>query len=393
MNREKAHAVLLAQEAAAVAVTSRILVLILALLWTGISRAATLPDDQVDILYHGYEGGGVEITGPSILVRKKVLDDLSISANYYVDMVTSASIDVVTTASAYTEERTQTSLGMSYLVDKTTLNLYLGNSSESDYEADTYNFSISQDFFSNLTTVAISYGVGDDIVMRNGSEDFAEALDRQSYRLDITQILTKHFLMTFAAEGITDEGYLNNPYRQVRYLDPAAAAGYSYQPEVYPSTRTSTALALTGRYFLPYRAVVFGEYRDYTDSWGIEAFNVELGYIHPFENSWTVEVSYRLYDQTQADFYADLFPFQNAQNFLARDKELSTYSSASLALGVTYDFKMETLFDRGSANLYYNFIEFEYDNFRDLRVTTTPGEEPLYNLDSSVIRAFVTFWF
>ena len=64
-----------------------------------------LPDDRADVLYHRYDGGGVTIDGPSLLVRKKFAEKYSVSANYYVDMVSSASIDVVTTASPYKEER------------------------------------------------------------------------------------------------------------------------------------------------------------------------------------------------------------------------------------------------------------------------------------------------
>ena len=377
----------------AVAVTSRLIALITLLLFSLSLSAAQLPEDQADLLYHAYEGGGVEVTGPSYLVRKKVLDELSISANYYVDMVTSASIDVVTTASEYTEERTQTSIGFDYLMNKTVLSLNFTNSTENDYVADTFNFSISQDFFSNLSNISLSYGLGNDVVGINGQDEFSEDIVRQNYRVDFSQVITKNLLLSLAVEGITDEGFLNNPYRQVRYLDATEALGYSYQLEIYPETRTSNAFALTGKYFLPFRAAIYAEYRAFSDTWGIEAFNYELGYIHPLEDNWTFEISYRYYDQQQADFYADLFPFRNAQNFIARDKELSTYTSHALMIGATYDFKMDTVFTRGSLNFYYNHLEFEYENFRDLTVLTTPGEEPLYGLDAGVIRAFASFWF
>ena len=56
---------------------------------------AVLPEDRADVLYHRYEGGGVTVDGPSILVRKKLGESVSVSANYYVDRVSSASIDVV----------------------------------------------------------------------------------------------------------------------------------------------------------------------------------------------------------------------------------------------------------------------------------------------------------
>jgi len=356
--------------------------------------SAVLPDDQADALYHSYNGGGVEVNGPSILVRKKVLDDFSLSANYYVDMVSSASIDVVTTASEYTEERTQYSVGVDYLNSNTTISFNFTNSSESDYESDTVNFAISQDFFSNMTSLSIGYTNGSDTVKKNGQLDFLEEVDRHNYRVDLTQIISKNFFMSLAVEGITDDGFLNNPYRSVRFLDPTAGLGYSYQPEIYPATKTSTAAALAGRYFLPYRAALNAEYRRYTDTWGIDGASFELGYTHPFNEQLIFEVSLRVYDQNEADFYSDLFAYQDAQNFLARDKELSSFSSSSIGIGGSYEFKFKSaVFDRATINLYYNLFRFDYDNFRDLTVITTPGTEPFYQLDAHGIRAFVSIWF
>ena len=66
--------------------------------------AAVLPDDRADALYHRYEGGGVTVDGPSLLVRKKFGEKYSVAANYYMDIVSSASIDVLTQASPYKED-------------------------------------------------------------------------------------------------------------------------------------------------------------------------------------------------------------------------------------------------------------------------------------------------
>ena len=109
------------------------------------------------------------IDGPSILVRKSIADTVSVSANYYVDNVSAASIDVVTTASPYTEERTETSVGIDYLYDKTIMSLSYTTSSENDYEANTAFFAVSQDFFGDLTTLSLGYGVGWDTVGKRGT--------------------------------------------------------------------------------------------------------------------------------------------------------------------------------------------------------------------------------
>ena len=196
-------------------------------------------------------------------------------------------------------------------------------------------------------------------------------------------------------ETISDEGFLNNPYRSVRYLDPAVPRQYSYQAEVYPRTRSSNALALRTRYFLQSRAVIYGSYRIYSDSWGIDANDFELGYTLPFRTNWILETRIRYYDQSGADFYSDLFPFQDAQNFLARDKELSTFNNVTLGAGVSYEFDNTTwrTFKRGTVNFNFDYIFFNYDDFRDLTQSGSVGDEPLYSFDAVVIRAFASLWF
>lgn len=359
--------------------------------------AAVLPEDRSDIMYHGYEGGGLEVVGPSVLVRKGYKDKVSVWANYYVDMITSASIDVVSRASEYTEERKEKSIGFDYLHGKTSMGFSYTNSEESDYSANSFRFGISQDFFGDLTTLGISYAVGSDTVRRNGDENFEEDADRQIYRLDWSQVITKNLILGLNYEGVTDEGFLNNPYRSVRYLDPNEALGYGYEPELYPRTRTSSAQAVRAMYFLPYRAALKLEYRNYSDTWGINAFNAEVGYVHPIdETGITVELKYRYYDQTAADFYSDLFPRSNAQNFMARDKEMSSFQTHTLGAGVTYEFETNWLpgFTRGSLNLFVDYIDFQYDDFRNVLITDqAPGEEPLYAFDAWVTRLFISFYY
>ena len=150
----------------------RIITSIVLLLIGGAAAAGVLPDDRTDMLYHLYDGGGVEIDGPSILVRKKATKNISVVGNYYVDMVSSASIDVVTTASPYTEERKQWSVGMDYLRGNTTMSINYVSSEESDYDASTYSFSVSQDMFGDLTTLTLSYALGDDLVRRSDDPTF-----------------------------------------------------------------------------------------------------------------------------------------------------------------------------------------------------------------------------
>ncbi len=357
--------------------------------------AGVLPDDRADALYHSYDGGGVTIDGPSLLVLKKVGQNVALSGNYYVDSISSASIDVVTSgASAYSEERTEFSGGVDYLHGNSIMSLSYTNSSENDYEADSASFGISMDMFGNMTTVSMGYARGWDTVMKNEpNSTFSRDADRQNYKLGVTQVITPEMVMELNYEGVTDEGYLNNPYRTVRWFD---GVNSGTEPELYPNTRTSNALAIRAMHYLPWRASVSAEYRYFTDTWGIDAHNVKLGYVHPLSGGWLLETNFRHYTQSAADFYSDLFPMQGAQNFLARDKELSTFSNNTVGFKVSYDFIKQGWrgIDRGSLNLAYDHIWFDYDDFRDLRVATpVPGNEPLYSFDADVVQFFVSLWF
>ena len=371
------------------------LLLVAALALPPAADAGVLPDDRADALYHRYDGGGVTIDGPSLLVRKKFAEKYSASANFYMDMVSSASIDVVTTASPYTETRTQMSAGLDALNGKTQYSVNFTNSDEDDYTANSASLDISQDVFGDLTNVSFGFSRGWDEVRKRGDADFSEPIDRSTYRVGVSQIVTPRLMMGLNYELVSDEGFLNNPYRSVRYLDPGSATGFAFQPEVYPHTRTSNAASLNARYFLPYRAAVHGEYRFFTDTWGIDASTVQVGYTHPWGKQWIFELTYRWYDQSAADFYSDLFPRADAQNFLARDKELSTFTSHMIGLGASYELPPLgwSFLQRSSVSLYYDRFRFDYDDFRDITAGGAPGAEPLYGFDADVIRLFFSGWF
>lgn len=363
----------------------------------GSVSAATLAPERVEVNYHQYSGGGIDVANPAVLVRKQLLDQYAITAGYQIDEVSGASIDVEARASEYKEERTEVAVGLEYLHEKTLLSLGVVQTDENDFEGRSIHVAISQDFFADMTTLTLGYAQAQDDITQTGVPDFAEEADRRHFRVSMSQVISQTWIANLALETITDEGYLQNPYRAVRYRDLSFPGGFTYQPELYPRTRTSRALALRLRNYLERRAAMHYGLRTYTDSWGIGAFDVEIGYVYPFADSgWEVETRLRHYRQSAADFYRDLFDFQDQTNFRARDKELSEFNSTTLGLGVRYAFKVDSmaLIERASVNLFYDFMRFDYDNFLDVTENEgLPGEEPAYQFDAHVIRFFISLWY
>lgn len=365
------------------------------------SIAKMLPEERSDIMFHEYEGDGVTINGPSVLVRKNYMDSISINANYYVDNVTSASIDVLSYGSPYVEERTEQTVGVDLLRDKTIFSLSYTNSTESDYDAETYAVGFSHDFFGDLTTVSAKFGVGDDVVSATGQAAFEDSLSRKNIQLSISQILTKKLIMGLNLESIDEEGYLSNPYRKSSILM-ASDSGVidrqgTWEEENYPETRTSDAVSLKLKYYLPYRAALRAEYRYYSDSWDIQGSNVEVGYTHPIEAlNVTLDVRYRIYQQSAAFFFVDFLDASNGEalpTYHGRDKELAEYSTTTVGVGIKWEFLSSGWFvlDKASVSLSYDHISFEYDNYRSANaVGYELGQEPLFGFDAGVTQVLFT---
>ena len=371
--------------------------------------ADVLPDDRADVLYHRYQGGGITVQGPEILVRKKITDNLSVSASYYEDLISSASIDVKLSASPYKEQRKQETVGFDYLHGKTTYSAGLIHSKEPDYDANTTYYSVSQDMFGDLTTLTMTYKRGWDQVMRDikdpagqivNDPTFHQIADHRGYSLGLSQILTRSLISSFNFEVLTDEGYLASPYRKILVLDPTQGLGYSLADQVYPHTRTSNAGSVDLKYFLPYRASVDGMYRFFSDTWGIVAHTAQISYTQPWRRL-IFDGTFRYYRQTAANFYSDLFPRPNYQNFMARDRELAAFQSYTVGAGVSYEFAAIPHFpwiSKSSINLRLDHLMIDYSDYRnalliDPAAGIKPGTEPLYTLDANVLQLFFSVWF
>ena len=327
------------------------------LLATGGAKAVDLPEDRGEAMYHLYTGGGVTAHGPALLVRKSLADRVSLSASYYVDAVSNASIDVVTTASKYKETRNAYDLGVDYVVRDSTISLSTYQSKEPDYDANAISMDVSQEVFGNMTTVALGYTRGSDKVGQKGVGYFDTARHWQ-YRLGVTQILSPTWLASVNLEAVADDGYLGNPYRAARVFGATV-------PERHPRTRSSRAVKLRSLKDIGERQSVRVEYRYFWDTWAVKAHTVEGGYSRYFGDAWLADGFLRYYSQSKANFYSD-----NAQSetlYVSRNRQLGTFNSIGLGAKLTYSAgRYQGKYDikvNGSLEAY----QFRYRDFTDLR--------------------------
>jgi len=348
---------------------------------SGAAGAATLPEDKAEALYHSYDGGGVKATGPALLVRKSLLDKVSLSAQYYVDAVSNASIDVITTASPFKETRKVYEFGIDTVVRDTTLSGSVSRSKEPDYVADAASLDVAHEVFGGMTTFSLGYTRSADDVGKKGIPGFFDKANHWQYRAGITQILTPRWLLSINGEAVSDSGYLGSPYRAARVFGAAV-------PERNPRTRTSRAIKLRTIYdssaLLP-RSSIRAEYRRYWDTWDVKAGTTEIGGSKYVGESFLVDAMIRLYSQDKALFYSD--NAQSETTYISRNRQLSTFKTTAFGGKVTYTYpRLPAGYDVKLIGSYER-KSFKFSDFTDLRT----GNKFSYNADVLQLLVSATF--
>jgi Protein of unknown function (DUF3570) len=355
-------------------------------LWGGLcltqaSQAASLPEDKAELLVHGYDGGGVRAVGPALLVRKSLAGKVALSGQVYVDAVSNASIDVVTTASPFKETRTAYELGVQGLVRDSTLSLSVSSSREPDYQANAVNLDVAHEVFGGMTTLSLGYSRGADKVGKKGVVGWIDDALHWQYRAGVTQILTPRWLVSVNAEAINDSGYLGSPYRVARVFGAAVN-------ERHPRTRSSRAIKLrtmldTDEWWPG--SAVRAEYRHFWDNWKIRAGTTEFGFSKYLGERVLLDTTLRLYRQSKALFYSDNAAIDT--QYVSRNRQLSAFNSTGIGAKVSYrwpgqpaglDLQLHAALERK---------QFRFKDFTDLR----SGQ--LYGYNASIVQAYVTATF
>lgn len=320
--------------------------------------AVDVPADQAEAMFHVYDGGGVRATGPALLVRKSLSDRVSASASYYVDAVSNASIDVVTTASPFRETRHEVNLGLDWAVRDSLITLAAGQSREPDYDAGSFGLDIAQDVFGGMTTVKLGFTRGSDIVRKSTDGNFNERAHHWQYRLGLTQVLSPRWLASLNLEAVADDGFLASPYRAARVFGATV-------PERLPGTRSSRALKFSTVHAVDDRSSLRAEARYFWDTWGLKAGTAAVGGARRLEGGWLLDAALRLHRQNSALFYRDNATLETT--YITRNRQLSAFQSWGLALRASTElrsWKPEWALKLTGG---YEFKRFSFSEFTDLR--------------------------
>ena len=276
------------------------------------------------------------VVSPLAAISRDAWRGGTLSASYVADVVSSASIDVVSNATREMHDfRSEITAGLTQKVRTLTLDGSYVYSVENDYQSHNANLGIAIDMFEKNSTLALGYSVSANDVYRTGDQRFHRRLLVNGASASWTQVLDRKTIGQLSYAFSYDNGYQASPYRFVRIETPDLSAIEFKVPETEPLERYRHAAVIgLNRYLFP-DSTLQGDYRFYADNWGILAHTVQLRWFLTFHDV-TLRVRERFYYQSAANFYEPHYTVATLQPYVTSDRELSKLWSNVVGLKLSW---------------------------------------------------------
>jgi len=270
------------------------------------------------------DNNATQVVSPLARAAAQLGDSTQISAGCVVDVVTSASVDVVTQASKTTihDVRTEPWVDLSHSFGRTRLSGGYVYSRERDYVSNGAGAGIEQQLWDNNTTLGLAYRLSLDDVGRAGDANFSRSLAVHSITASWSQVVTSRFLVQVGVEVGYGVGFFASPYRFVPVAGAAGAGPTTWVPETDPDRKVRGAIVVSASRHVFSDSAVQGDYRFYDDDWGLRSHTVELRYVVNLTRNLEIRLRNRFYIQGKADFYQS--SYTQIMRYMTFDKELGT---------------------------------------------------------------------
>ena len=305
----------------------------------------------------------VTVVTPSIALGIEDTGGASLHASYLVDIVSAASVDIVSTASSrWKEVRHAGTLEAEYKPHDFGVAVGGAVSSEPDYLSYAAHAIVTKDFDEKNWTLFFGYGFSHDTIGRCGDfgkctpfSVYSHTLDRGSFDGGIDFVVDRASLASITGDVIIENGDQSKPYRYVAMFAPDVAPfvpkGASIDlvnrvrldekpAEQLPLERRR--LALTGRYARRFDGSTLRlEERVYDDSWGLVASSSDVRWIFDLGRRFALWPHARFHVQNGVSFWQRAYVSEstsgwNLPEFRTGDRELGPLWTTEGGFGIKW---------------------------------------------------------
>lgn len=285
----------------------------------------------------------IGVKAHSIMVMAPFAGRWMIQGSATVDAVSGASPRLWTMSSASMRDRRNAEdVSLTRYFPNDTLTVGANLSDENDYTS--RGISLGGTHVSDDRNTTFHYGVG-----ANDDHITAQGLDRKKntvgVMVGVTQVFTPRDIGQFTVTHTNGHGFFTDPYKLADFR---------------PNERLqSTVMLRWNHFFEGSEGTLRLNYRYYTDSWEIRAHSLGAEYVQPFPQGWTLTPSFRVHDQSAAQFFVEPGGVPAGLPYRSFDQRISAYGALTLGIKVakeldanwTWDMKYELYEQRGSWRL------------------------------------------
>lgn len=329
--------------------------LAIALVAIGTARADTSFTSKVQVYA---DSDHTTVVSPLVQGTADVTPTTSVNLGYVADIVSSASVDIVTQASPTTihDTRQQVSGGFSHSFGSLTWHAEYLYSHENDYLSNNISTGVEKELFDKNTTLSLGYALSLDDVGRAHDENFSKSLTEQSAAASWTQILSPVLIAQLTYELGNSSGFQSSPYRFVPVRASLDAAPELWVMETDPDERWRNAIVIAANRAIGESSAIQGDYRFYFDDWGITSHTIGARYFVHLTPELELRLRERFYTQTGATFYQD--NYSSVQKYMTYDRELSPLWSETFGVAAYYLFTPRVEGELKADVFYYSYSDF-----------------------------------
>ncbi len=305
----------------------------------------------------------ITVVTPSIAMGLENASGASLHATYLVDVVSAASVDIVSTASSrWKEVRHAGTVEAEYKPHDFGVSVGSSVSSEPDYLSYGAHVIVTKDFDQKNWTLFFGYGFSHDTIGRCGDNGtctpfsvFSRTLDSGAFNAGIDLVLDRESLLSVTGDVIIENGDQSKPYRYIPM----------FAPNIAPLVPKGATISLVNQNRLPERpleqlplsrrrAAVTARYarrfdtstlrleeRVYDDSWGLVASSSDARWIFDLGRRFAIWPHARFHAQNSVSFWQRAYvsgpaPGWDLPEFRTGDRELGPLWTFEGGFGVRW---------------------------------------------------------
>jgi hypothetical protein len=305
------------------------------------------------------------VTVVTPVVAADVEDPLAgyrIEGAYLVDVISAASVDIVSTASRRWQEiRHAGTLDASYGPKNVTVHATGAISREPDYAALAGGARVTWDFWDKNHTLLVGFAHDHDTIGRTGTsfDIFSHTLDVNTFDAGLSLTLNRSTMLSLVSDLILERGDQSKPYRYIPMFSASVAPGIEKGASIdsvnrerlpqrplehLPETRERHALTARFGHRFDHGTLRIDE-RLYSDSWDLHAATTEIRYYLDLSRRLTLWPKLRVHGQTKTYFWKRAYVASLAgagaldvPRYRTGDRELGPLATVAVGFGGSYAF-------------------------------------------------------